>query len=415
MKNTKNLVILLLISVCLLPIVGCSQSQDKFGTTKQVIRPVEYQQVKSKDIDSVYTYSGRVNSETSSNLSFRVPGEIEETLVSEGDEVTKGQLLAKLDQSDYQLRVKSLQAKLNRAEAQVRSAKSKVDQAKSGIDSARAQFIEARNNFNRIRKLFQNGNVAKAEYDRARSAKESAKAGLKQAKAKLNEAKEGLESAKAAVESIQEELELAKLKLEYTTLEAPMSGVIVRQYSQIGENVNGGIPIFALDNNDSFEIEVFVNEDFIPQIKRGQKVTVSISAINQKDITGVVAEIGRMASSKKYSGNYPVTIKIADEEIQNLKPGMTAEVHFNTLSNEQELVVPLTAVLSRTDKFVFIIERIDKTYGKVHRIPVKIGELTEKGVEIKEGLKSGQLIVTKGVNRIVDGQKVKLLTKEGGE
>lgn len=411
MKNTKKLVVLLLISVCLLPTVGCSQSQDKSGITKQVIRPVEYQKVKLKDIDSVYTYSGRVNSETSSNLSFRVPGEIEEVLVSEGDEVTKGQLLAKLDQSDYQLRVKSLQAKLKQAEAQVSSAKSRIDQAKSGIASARAQFIEARNNFNRIRKLFQNGNVAKAEYDRARSAKESAEAGLKQAKAKLNEAKEGLESAKAAVESIQKELELAKLKLEYTTLEAPMSGVIVQQYSQIGENVNGGIPIFALDNNDSFEIEVFVNEDFIPQIKRGQKVTVSISAINQEDITGVVAEIGRMASSKKYNGNYPVTIKIADEEIQNLKSGMTAEVHFNTLSNEQELVVPLTSVLSRTNKSVFIIERINKTYGRVHRVPVETGELTEKGVEIKEGLKKEQLVVTKGVNRIVDGQKVKLLTK----
>ncbi|OCL27015.1 hypothetical protein U472_05890 [Orenia metallireducens] len=407
MKRLRGLFILLTLATLSLIISGCGSSSAEQEVVEDTIRPVEYQQVELRRVDSTYSYSGTLETNVSTNVSFRVPGKIKDISVEVGNKVSKGQLLAQLDDSDYKLQVKSVEAGLMQVKGGVSSALAKVSQIESAIVSVEAQLTEATNNFDRVRRLYENNNVAKADYDKAKAAKESVEAKLKQVIAQLAEAKEGVEVAKARVVSYQSQLELAKLKLEYTKLKAPISGTIVSKHYEANENINAGMPVFTLDGDKGFEVKVFIDEDLISKVKEGQQVSVDIAAINKANLTGVVDKIGRQV--RGYKGNYPVTIRIT-EGLESLKAGMTAKVHFNFLEDKKRLILPVSAVAAdEGGNFVYTVSRLADGRARVNKVRVKVGTLNSKGIEVLKGLNTGELVVTKGVTQIVDNQEVRLL------
>jgi RND family efflux transporter MFP subunit len=407
MKRLKGIFILLKLVTLSLMISGCNKSAAEQEAVEKTIRPVEYQQVELKRVDSTYSYSGTLEPNVSTNVSFRVPGKIKEILVEVGNKVSEGELLAQLDDSDYKLQVKSVEAGLMQAKGGVSSTLAKVSQVESAIVSVEAQLTEAKNSFNRVRRLYENDNVAKADYDKAKAAKESAEAKLKQVKAQLVEAKEGVETAKARVASYQSQLDLAKLKLEYTKLKAPISGTIVQKNYEPNENINAGMPVFTLDGDQGFEVKVFVDENLIPKVKEGQQVSVGITAINRDNLVGIVDNIGRQ--TRGYQGNYPVTIKIT-KGLDNLKAGMTAKVYFDFSADKKSLILPVSAVVADDGgNFVYTVTKVSDERGRVNKVRVKVGRLNSEGIEVLEGLNAGELVATKGVTQIVDNQEVRLL------
>lgn len=363
MRLLYNSVFLALLLVSML-LSGCSKQEEK---TEPIIRPVRYEKVFMTGGSRVRTFSGSAQAGTETNLSFKVPGTVIEIPVKVGDKIKKNQIIAKLDAKDYDLQVQEAEAALQQALAQERNAKASYD---------------------RVRELYENRTTSKSDLDAARAASESAE---------------------AAVKSIEKRLELAKLQVDYTTLRAPADGSIASVMTEVNENVAGGKPVVVLTSGKKPEVKVTIPEAMISQIKKGSSANVHFDAIPDQTFMATVTEVG--VSSTGFETTFPVVVRL-NNETEDVRPGMAAEVsfRFETSNARERILVPSVAVAEdRQGRYVFIVEPVEGNLGIARRRNVKIGELTDDGLEILEGLQEGDLVVTAGVTRIVDGQKVRLL------
>ncbi len=352
--------VLLAGSLCFL---SCSQEEME---QEEVIRPVRYAQVYVTGGSRVRTFSGTTQAGIESNLSFRVAGTVQSVNVQVGDAVRRGQLLAKLDDSDYCLQVQEAEASFEQAQAQERS---------------------ARATYERVQGLYVNRNASRQDLDNARAA---------------------FESASAMVQAIQQRLEMARLQVNYTSLNAPQDGNISIVHAERNENIAAGTPIVTLTAGQRPEVRVSVPERLISQIRNGSRATVTFGAIPGQEFSATVTEVGVSATS--FATAFPVIVQL-NRDVADLRPGMAAEVsfRFETAGTEERLIVPPVAVgEDRNGRFVFVLEPSEEGISITRRREVRVGEITAEGMEILGGLEEGELVVTAGVSRIVDGQRVRL-------
>jgi len=141
---------------------------------------------------------------------------------------------------------------------------------------------------------------------------------------------------------------------------------------------------------------------------------VSFDAIPDGSFPATVTEVG--VASVGFATTYPVKVRLETSH-EGIRPGMAAEVTFRFSSGdgrERFVVPPVSVGEDDAGRFVFVVEATGDGLGVAKRVPVKVGELTSRGLEITKGLKDGDLLVTAGVSRMTDGQKVRLpaLTEE---
>jgi RND family efflux transporter MFP subunit len=335
---------------------------------EEVIRPVRYVEVFSMGGNRVRTFSGVAQAGVESNLSFKVAGTVEKLFVKVGDKVKSGQLIAQLDPTDYQLQLQQAQAALQQAKAQARNAAAAYERAMQ---------------------LYENRNISKSDLDAARAASESAT---------------------AAVRSMEKQAELSQRQSDYTRLRAPIKGAIATVNCEINENVRAGETIVSLSSASQIEVDISLPGILITQIREGQGVTVVFDAIQGKEFEATITEVG--VAAVDMAAAFPVTIRLnrTDPEV---RPGMAASVsiEFESSDKKERFIVPTSAVLEdRQGRFVFVVKPISEEpeFGMIHRRPVSVGELTTEGLELLQGLKDGDKVVTAGVSRITDGQKVRL-------
>lgn len=331
---------------------------------EDAIRPVRYQKVSPYTMGRERTFSGVAQANIEAHLSFRVPGSLEELPISIGQKVEKGQFLAKLDPHDYQL---------------------KVQEAQAGYIQAMAKVRQATSNYDRIRLLYEKNNVSRNELDLARAAAESSSAALLVAEKRL---------------------EFAQSQLNYTTLTAPFSGSIAAVPGAINENVAAGQHVLMLSSVAEIEVSTSIPEKLISQIHLDTPVKVTFDAIKDQEFTGDVKEIGIMSDVRT---TYPVTVGIQSQSTE-IRSGMTAEVHFTFQEGTEKTVIPSHALFEENQQeFVFIVEPVDASVGKIKKQQVKVGKLANLGIEILEGLQPGDLLITGGIRRLTEGQKVLIL------
>lgn len=362
MKKTGTFVLALGFASALL-ITSCGEKEEP----RELIRPVRYARVYTTGGSRLRTFSGTVQAGIESRLSFKVAGTVKTIAVSVGDAVKKGQLLVELDDSDYRIRVQEAEASLVQAQAQERN---------------------SRNSYERVQALYENRNASKQDLDAARAA---------------------YESARAQVGTIEKRLELARLQVSYTRLEAPFAGSVAQVHVDINENVASGTPVVTLTAGGRPEVVVSVPEMLIAQVTPGSSADVTCDAAPGVTFGATVSEVG--VASTGFATTFPVTVRL-DEAAEQIRPGMAAEVSFvfESVSTVERMVVPAVAVgEDRIGRFVFVIEPADDGFGVARRRPVTVGDLTPDGLEILEGVTEGELVVTAGVSRIADGQKVRLL------
>lgn len=332
----------------------------------EVIRPVRYVQVYATGGSRIRTFSGAARAGIESNLSFKVAGTVETVDVRVGDKVNRGALIASLDATDHRLQVQQAEAALT--------------QARAGLRNAEATY-------ERVRGLYENNNASKDDLDNARA---------------------GFEAAGGQSQASEKQLELARLQLSYTRLTAPISGSIASVDIETNENVSPGRPVVLLTSGGNIEVEIGVPEVLISDIRQGAAVKVSFDAIPGKKYDAVVDEVG--VASMQYATTFPVTVRLEDVDSQ-IRSGMAAEVAFSfeTIDRQERIIVPSFAVSEdREGRFVFTVTPTHGDTGTVQRKEVQIGSLTDDGLEVLNGLSEGDLVVTAGVSKIKDGQKVRL-------
>lgn len=363
MKQSGILILTPALALVLL-MTSCGKEQD----VEEAIRPVRFEKIYATGGSRVRTFSGTIRAGVESRLSFKVAGTVQRVAVNLGDRVSRGQLLAQLDDSDYRLRVQEAEAALAQAEAQERN---------------------ARSSYERVQALYENRNASKQDLDAARAARESAT---------------------AKVESTGKRLELARLQVSYARLEAPFDGSVAEVLVDVNENVNPGAPVLILTSGGRPEVVVSVPEMLIAQVEPGGQASVKCDALPGEILDATVAEVG--AVSTGFATTFPVTVRL-NEDVEGIRPGMAAEVsfRFETAGTQERIIVPAVAVGEDSKgRFVYVIEPTEEEeYGFARRRAVRVGELTPEGLEILEGVEEDELVITAGVSRIVDGQKVKLL------
>lgn len=359
---------------------ACSSS----GVQKQeeIIRPVRYQEISRSGATSVKTFSGAAVSGQETELSMKVAGNLRQVSVKTGEKVRKGRLIAVLDDTDYRIQYDQAAVQKKGAEQQHKGAEVALATAKS--------------TYERMERLYVVNSVSQSDYERAKMQYETAQTQL--------------ETAETQVRAADNAIQAAQNQLNYTRLYAPFDGVINEVKVKENENISAGRPIAVISKPGEPKVSVGVAENFINQIREGMEVEVRFSIIAGKTFAGVVEEIS-YASDR--SSTFPIKINLnkPDEEI---RPGMAAEVRFVVQPKQEEqsaaIIVPAVSVgEDRQGRFVYVIQSEEANLGTIERIPVEIGGLTSKGIEVLAGLKGGEKVVTAGVSAIQPRMKVKLL------
>jgi RND family efflux transporter MFP subunit len=346
---------------------ACDQPPPE--TDPVVLRPVRYMRAEASHYGELRTFSGIAKASMESKLSFRVSGTIQHLYVKVGDLTHKDQVIAELDPADYKLRVQESQASLARAKAEYRNASA---------------------NYERVRGLYENRNASRTELDGARAA---------------------AESSLALVHTIENKLALANRRLGYTRLQAPGDCAVADIPAEVNENVMAGQSVVNVTCGAAIEVQVGVPGVIIAQIQGGQKVTVAFNALPNMQFKALVTEVG--VASTGVETTFPVTVKLENTD-QRILPGMAAEVTFqfeDMHSHKRILVPPVAVAEDRKGRYVYIVTKEENGLGSVHRRPVRIGQLTAKGLEILDGIKSGEFVVVAGISRIEDDMQVKLSSK----
>lgn len=348
---------LLALLICL--VTGCGQTDPPYEPGP---RPVKITVVGEPQGAVTRSFSGMARAAADTVLSFRVGGVLQSLPVQVGQAVQAGELMARLDATDYQLKVLELEAHVARA---------------------RAAFIKAEADYARIRALFEGQTVSRSELDQARA---------------------GLDSTTAELEAAQKNLELVRQQLSYTLLHAPGDGTISAVPVENYQTVQAGQPIAVLSTDQEMEFEVGLPDRLIQFVTLGDSALIVFDVLPGHTFPARVSEI---AITPGAVSTYPVKLRL-EEPVPQIRPGMIGQATFKiTPSNgEPFTVVPAEAVFGLPDgsQAVWLVDPRDDT---VHQRPVVTGRILTEGLQILEGLATGDSVVIRGVHRLEHGQQVR--------
>jgi RND family efflux transporter MFP subunit len=325
--------------------VVSSCSEKKEGGVKAPIR-VKTQIVSPAFVDNSMTYVGIVEEKEGTAVSFTSMGVVKRVLVNEGQAVSRGQLIAEMDDT----------------------------QASNLLAGAEAQMKQANDALQRYGMLHDNGSLPEVKWVEIESKVEQAKS----------------------------QLEVAKKNLADCRLTAPVSGIIGKKLVGAGETAMPSQAVVTILDISSVKVKVSVPEGEISNIKSMTPSTISVEAA-QIEVKGGYIEKGVQADALTHT--YDVRIQVQNNG-RKLLPGMVASVQFMTEGSQviRSKSIPVTAVQKRADGSLFVW-----TVGNgntVHRTKVTIGGTQGNYVGIAEGLNIGQRIVVEGYQKLSEGTRV---------
>jgi HlyD family secretion protein len=423
---------------------------------------VTAEKVQKRTITEIVNASGKIYPEDEVKVSPDISGVITELLVKEGDTVKRGQLLVRIDPDVYTIQRSQAASGVSQSQAQVASVQAQVSNAQAALDALDAQMEQAKRAYDRSKKLFDDKVISRSEMDVAETTLKSANANYKAATQGILSSKANVQSARASVQTAQASLQRANKDLSRTAITAPRDGVVSLLNVKKGESVSGnsftvGTEILRIADMSKIEIRVDVGENDIPKVKLGDSAVVEVDAYSDRKFKGIVTQIASSnngAASQNALSNttsdvtqYKVYIRILAESYMDLlgkgtfpfRPGMSANADIQTKTHTNVLSVPINAVTTRdindstkttskktdesdakpvatlVDDLEIVAFVIDKE-GKVSKVKVKTDIQDINNIEITEGLKEGDQVVT-GPYDVVSktlkvGKKVKVVDKK---
>jgi HlyD family secretion protein len=281
------------------------------------------------------------------DVSAKIAGRIAERPVNEGDRVTSGQLLVRLDDAEQAAEVRRQEAAVRTAQAalkdlQVGARREELEDARAALQSAAATREWTEKDYRRAEGLFRQTLIAAQEVDRARQAYEVAQAQEKSARQKLALLEAGsrpdqIEAARGQLGQARNALDLARTRLKEMALFSPIDGVVLRKNLEIGEMANPGVPILTLMKPSDIWLRAYVPEEEIGRIKLGDQALVAVDAYPARRFPGRITEIAseaeftpRNVQTKKERVNLVFRIKIGLDNPEGiLKPGMPADAELD--------------------------------------------------------------------------------------
>jgi len=450
MKTWKKVLIGVGAALLLVIIVAVTvyQSQKNLVT-------VQTGKVQKQTLASVVSASGEIKPKTYVNIGANAFGKIIKLHVKEGDHVTKGQLLAQLENVQSSADVNAARASVQASETDSVAADAALKTSLADLNRAKSDAIHAKLDWDRAQGLYNAALIAKQDYDVKKAAWESADAGLAQAEARVAQAKAQKDSSDKHITQNQANLTRVSDVLQKTTYEAPFDGVITNLPVREGETVVIGIQnspgstLMTLADMSVITSEVKVDETDIVNVRLGQPADVTIDAIPRKVFHGVVSEIGDNAivrstgvatsqatSTSEEAKDFKVVVTLTDPPA-DLRPGLSSTAKITTATRSSVLSIPIQALTVRTQADLVpkdkdagknsvqaasvpaeASKQKDEVQGvfvirnkKAEFIPVDTGISGTTDIEIIKGLQEGDEVITgsyKVLRTLKPGTSVKI-------
>ena len=329
--------------------------------------------------------SGYVVARRQATLSAKILGKLVAVEVEEGDRVSEGQVVARLDDTN--------------AVAALDQSKAQLLASKAGLAQARAAYENAAPNYSRYRALLAEGATSAEALDRQ--------------KAGYDAARTGVAMAERAVLVAQAVVAVAQANEDDTVVRAPFAGVVTDKAAQPGEIVapaaaGGGFTrtgIATIVDMDSLEIQIEVNESAIDRVHPGQAVRVRLNAYPDWDIAGSVAAVIPTADQTKGSVKVRIGIKTRDHRIL---PQMGARVAFLAVQPVERPDLVMPAEFIRRDGGSAIVYVVANDGRHVEARPVLLGKAMAGRVGIRSGLSAGDRIATTNLDKLRDGADIEI-------
>ncbi len=370
----------------------------------------------------VLTAGGYIIPRRRVEVSSKISGRVEELLIDKGDVVKKGQVLARLDDREYVAQLAQAKANKSAAEARLNQAVTgsrpeEIQRARAAVEQAEATVRSTQITLDRAKSLNQSGVFAKQALDDAQSAYDVAIAQAKVARenfelARLGPRKEEIDLARAQLAEAEAAVKWLESQLDNTIIRAPVDGTVLDRLVEKGEMVTTGYvsgrgaksAFVSLANLKELEVELDINESDIPRVHLGQECTVSPDSYPDRKYKAHVREVAPEANRQKAT----IQVKVAiDDPDKFLRPETNAKVNFleeskeTASTQESRILIPKSAVVE--GPAVFLLKD-----GKTHRHPVKTGREFWGQLEVTSGLNGGEQLITKGLDGIIDGERVTL-------
>jgi RND family efflux transporter MFP subunit len=369
------------------------------------------------------SFPGRTRATQEVNLSFRVSGPLVTRPVNVGDKVKKGQILARIDPNDFQVRVRNYEGQLARSRAEFLAMRTgarpeQIRRLEAAVRAAEANFRQADLEYQRFAKALETNAVSKNVVDRKLEQRTAAQEDLKREREALQIGRKGardedIQAKRAEIKSLQAKLQSAKDNLSYTYLRAPFDGVISATFMDNFTDVRAKQAVVRLLDNSQVEFVVDIPESLIGLAHYVDKVRVRFDAIPGREFIARVKEIGAEASA--LTRTFAVTLIMDQPKDVVIRSGLAGRTLGATFKDGGELpkelqrdgfLVPVSAIFTEKGKqFVWVIDEKAMTVKK--RPVTTEGALLAQGMHIK-GVKAGEWIATAGVNRLREGQKVRI-------
>ena len=337
--------------LCVLVLAGCrkgdGEAQAKPGDAAKGpdAVPVEVVKAAKRAVEASYTGTAALEPRGESQVVAKTSGVALQVLVEEGQSVRAGQPLVRLD----------------------------ADRARLALAQAEAQMHKLENNYRRAQQLVGQQMISANDVDQI----------------------------KYDLETARNQHRMAQLELSYATVTAPIGGVIASRSIKPGNFVQINTPIFRIVDDSRLEATLNVPEREISTLKPGQPVSLNVDALPGQNFTGTVDRISPVVDSG--SGTFRVVSTFEGGGL--LQPGMFGRIKIDYDQRADALVIPRVALLDdEGDPAVFVVRD-----GKAVRVPVKLGYMDGEWVEVREGLKLGEGVVTAGKIALRDSTPVEVI------
>ena len=332
--------------------------------------------------------SGYVVAQRKASVASKATGRLEYLYVEEGSSVEKNTIIARLENRDVVASRDQAAANLNLA--------------RSNVEQARAELHDATLAYDRARDLVARGFIAKADYDTAEARHQKAVAGVAASEA-------GVKANVAA-------LRAAEVAIEYTLIRAPFDAVVLTKNADVGDIItpfgaaaNAKAAVVTIADMNSLQVEADVSESDLEQVKLRQPCEIQLDALPESRFRGEVHMIVPTADRSKAT----VMVKVRFlEKDPRILPEMSAKVAFlerPVAADEQKprTAINPVAVLTRNGKKAVLLIKD----GRAVETPVTLGPQIGDMVEVLGGVKAGEKVVLKPLNKIKGGDKVKVAEK----
>lgn len=353
-------------------LISCGEKEEQ--VVEEVIRPVKVLTVVARGGGSDLQFPGEVRADKRVELAFKeVGGRLIELPIEgrEGEQVEKGELLARIDPKDFETDIRNVQGRLKEAQAGLELAKSEYARVKRVQDQ-------------------DPGAVSAADVDRKRGA---------------------VNAAEGRIRSLKAEVDDARNQLSYTNLNAPFTGLIARRFVDNFQDVKPKQPILALEDISNVELLIDVPENVmaISREREGSiKMVAEFPTEPGKQYPLKVKEFATKADPATQT--YQVVLQMPQPEGMNVLPGMTATVSVSLPKQqsavERSIFIPAIAVMTDPDgnNYVWVVDSENMT---VNKKDVKIGRLSgSENIDVLEGLEGGEKLVVAGVKALQEGMRV---------